>query len=53
MIGWIKQETGSFTGGLYLVAGFLVVSAVVTLLLARRVAHPAVAAVDAPNHSHA
>ena len=53
MIGWIKQETGSFTGGLYLVAGFLMVSAVVTLLLARRVAHPAVAAVDAPNHSHA
>jgi ACS family tartrate transporter-like MFS transporter len=36
IIGWVKQETGSFAGGLYFVAGLLVVSAVVTLLLARR-----------------
>jgi ACS family tartrate transporter-like MFS transporter len=36
MIGWIKQQTGSFAGGLYFVAGLLVVSAVVTLFLARR-----------------
>jgi ACS family tartrate transporter-like MFS transporter len=36
MIGWLKQQTGSFAGGLYFVAGLLVVSAVVTLLLARR-----------------
>ena len=35
MIGWIKDLTGSFEGGLYFVAGLLVLSAVVTLLLAR------------------
>jgi ACS family tartrate transporter-like MFS transporter len=36
MIGWIKERTGSFAGGLYFVAGLLVLSAVVTLLLAQR-----------------
>ena len=35
MIGWIKDQTGSFTGGLYFVAGLLVVSAGLTLMLAR------------------
>lgn len=35
MIGWVKDQTGSFTGGLYFVAGLLVLSAVLTLLLAR------------------
>jgi ACS family tartrate transporter-like MFS transporter len=35
MIGWIKDKTGSFEGGLYFVAGLLVISAVTTLLLAR------------------
>jgi len=35
MIGWIKDQTGSFQGGLYFVAGLLVISAVTTLLLAR------------------
>lgn len=35
MIGWIKDLTGSFMGGLYFVAGLLAVSAVTTLLLAR------------------
>ncbi|SAL09288.1 major facilitator transporter [Caballeronia peredens] len=35
MIGWIKDQTGSFSGGLYFVAGLLVMSAVLTLLLAR------------------
>jgi ACS family tartrate transporter-like MFS transporter len=35
MIGWIKDKTGSYAGGLYFVAGLLVMSAVVTLLLAR------------------
>ena len=34
MIGWIKDQTGSFSGGLYFVAGLLVLSAVVTLVLA-------------------
>ncbi|MBX3668657.1 MAG: MFS transporter [Rhodocyclaceae bacterium] len=35
MIGWIKDQTGSFAGGLYFVAGLLVLSAVITLVLAR------------------
>ncbi len=30
MIGWIKEQTGSFNGGLYFVAGLLVLSAVLT-----------------------
>ncbi len=34
MIGWIKDLTGSFTGGLYFVAGLLVLSAVLTLVVA-------------------
>ncbi|TNC14577.1 MFS transporter [Methylobacterium terricola] len=34
-IGWIKDRTGSFTGGLIFVAGLLVLSAVVTLIVAR------------------
>ena len=33
MIGWIKDMTGSFQGGLYFVAALLVVSAVLTLAL--------------------
>jgi len=35
MIGWIKEQTGSFAGGLYFVAALLVLSAVLTLLLSR------------------
>lgn len=35
MIGWIKDQTGSFAGGLYFVAGLLMLSAVLTLLLSR------------------
>ena len=35
MIGWIKDQTGSFAGGLYFVAGLLVLSATLTLILAR------------------
>lgn len=35
MIGWIKDVTGSFAGGLYFVAALLVVSAIVTLVLSR------------------
>jgi ACS family tartrate transporter-like MFS transporter len=34
MIGWIKDLTGSFQGGLYFVAGLLVLSAILTLALA-------------------
>jgi ACS family tartrate transporter-like MFS transporter len=35
MIGWIKDLTGSFQGGLLFVAGLLALSAVLTLVLAR------------------
>jgi ACS family tartrate transporter-like MFS transporter len=35
VIGWVKDQTGSFAGGLYFVAALLVLSAVLTLLLAR------------------
>ncbi|WP_024514734.1 MFS transporter [Bradyrhizobium sp. Tv2a-2] len=35
MIGWIKDRTGSFAGGLYFVAMLLVLSAILTLLLGR------------------
>lgn len=35
MIGWIKDLTGSFQGGLLFVAGLLVLSAILTLALAR------------------
>jgi ACS family tartrate transporter-like MFS transporter len=35
MIGWIKDMTGSFQGGLYFVAALLVLSAVLTLALGR------------------
>lgn len=34
-IGWIKDQTGSFSGGLVFVAGLLVLSAIVTLIVAR------------------
>ena len=34
-IGWIKDQTGSFTGGLIFVSGLLLLSAVVTLIVAR------------------
>src|SRR5690349_3512772 len=34
VIGWVKDLTGSFLGGLYAVAGLLVLSAAVTLVLA-------------------
>ena len=35
MIGWIKQTTGSYAGGLYFVSALLVLSAVMTLALAK------------------
>jgi ACS family tartrate transporter-like MFS transporter len=35
MIGWIKDLTGSFQGGLFFVAGLLVLSVILTLVLAR------------------
>jgi ACS family tartrate transporter-like MFS transporter len=47
MIGWIKQRTGSFAGGLYFVGALLVISAAVTLVLAHRARRPVPAAVPA------
>jgi len=41
MIGWIKDQTDSFAGGLWFVAGLLVLSAALTLVLARSAARPA------------
>ena len=41
IIGWIKDTTGSFLGGLYFVSGLLVLSAVLTLLLSRSQRVPA------------
>jgi ACS family tartrate transporter-like MFS transporter len=44
MIGWIKGQTGSFVGGLYFVGGLLLLSALLTLIIARSVnRQPAVA----------
>lgn len=33
MIGWVKDQTGSYAGGLYFVAGLLILSTVLTLIL--------------------
>jgi ACS family tartrate transporter-like MFS transporter len=47
MIGWIKDQTGSFAGGLYFVGVLLLLSATLTLLLARSIRHqPAAAGAD-------
>ncbi|UIN23711.1 MFS transporter [Herbaspirillum frisingense] len=35
VIGWIKDSSGSYAGGLYFVAGLLVFSAVLTLIMSR------------------
>jgi ACS family tartrate transporter-like MFS transporter len=35
-IGWLKHVTGGYAAGLYVVAGTLAVSAVVTLMLSRK-----------------
>jgi len=48
MIGWLKDQTGSFAGGLYFVAGLLVLSAVLTLVLASS-QKTKVTALSAPN----
>ncbi|HEX6736271.1 MAG TPA: MFS transporter, partial [Azonexus sp.] len=49
MIGWVKDQTGSFAGGLYFVAGLLVLSAVLTLVLARS-QKPALVTAEAAAH---
>jgi ACS family tartrate transporter-like MFS transporter len=47
MIGWIKDLTGSFLGGLYFVSGLLLLSAALTVMVARSLQRPAPAAVAA------
>src|SRR4029453_9950851 len=42
-IGWVKDATGRFLGWLYVVAGLLVLSAVLTLVLAGSQRAPSVA----------
>jgi ACS family tartrate transporter-like MFS transporter len=52
LIGWIKDQTGSFRGGLYAVAGLLLVSALLTLILAhsqQRAARSAVSSSEIPS----
>jgi ACS family tartrate transporter-like MFS transporter len=44
VIGWLKSTTGSYAGGLYVVAASLAVSALLTLLISRRNYRPAPAA---------
>ncbi len=40
MIGWIKDTTGSFAGGLYFVAALLALSAALTVVVARTLNRP-------------
>ncbi len=47
MIGWIKDLTGSYQGGLLFVAALLVISAILTLILARSQPASAAPAADA------
>jgi ACS family tartrate transporter-like MFS transporter len=52
MIGWIKDLTGSFQGGLFFVAALLVLSAFLTLVLARSQRNTAAAAAAAAASTH-
>ena len=52
MIGWIKDRTGSFAGGLYFVGLLLVLSAVLTLLLGRSQSAKAGAATQTNYQAH-
>jgi len=47
MIGWIKDLTGSFLGKLYCVSALLLVSAALTVMVARSLQRPTLAAVAA------
>jgi ACS family tartrate transporter-like MFS transporter len=50
VIGWLKNVTGSYSAGLYVVAATLAVSAIVTLMLSRQAKPPRPAAHE--RHSH-
>src|SRR6202008_2220299 len=50
IVGWAKEITGSYAGGLYALAAFALLSAIVSgfwLNIPRRIAHPVPAAVPA------
>lgn len=51
MIGVIRQQTGSYTWGLYFVAGLLGLSALVVLILSARTNKPQTAEIPHP-HTH-
>ena len=41
IMGWVKDATGSFKAGLYVLAGFGIAAAVVTLLVVKSTPRPA------------
>ncbi|MEX3635729.1 MFS transporter [Paraburkholderia sp. BR14320] len=49
-IGWLKNVTGGYTAGLYVVGATLAVSAVVTLMLSRQTRHAPVAVGERQGH---
>ncbi|MGC1023889.1 MFS transporter [Pantoea agglomerans] len=51
MIGIIRQQTGSYTGGLYFVAGLLLISALTVLILAGKAKKPQTTELHQP-HTH-
>ena len=51
MIGVIRQQTGSYTWGLYFVAGLLAISALVVLILSARANKSQTAEIPHP-HTH-
>jgi ACS family tartrate transporter-like MFS transporter len=50
VIGWLKNVTGTYSAGLYVVAATLAVSAVVTVMLSRQARRPHAPAGE--RHSH-
>ena len=50
VIGWLKQSTGGYAAGLYVVAALLAVSAIMTLILSRRPGRGPVASPVGSNH---
>jgi len=53
MIGVIRQQTGSYTGGLYFVAGLLVLSALIVLILSGKAKKPQATELPHPHiHTH-
>jgi len=49
VIGWLKNRTGNYAAGLYVVGATLALSAVVTVVLSRKASQPVMAQVK---HDH-